>query len=290
MKKLILPLLTSIIFTGCTSNPISPEIRQQLNQTQAEIQKNPVSILINPCLLTNELGKDLVLVEAAQLSSDKFLQTFIQQLKAQGIQVQQSATPFICGAMPEEQIKKYDIQMQTNSARQTIQTYPLFNTQTTNLSPEQQQAILALNQFTTQMDSFLLTQAYNKKANLLKPELNDQTVNILKDWAKSSYIFVITIDGLDASVSSKLAMGTLSLGVTLATMGAGAGIVTAYMPKEGQSYGIRLLDLNKRDFVWSKGSILKGKIFSTKHHSLEANNILDPLFELNKHTTETDTK
>lgn len=280
MIKLVITLITSLSITGCVTTKISPEVRQKFNQTQIEIQKNPVSILVNPCLITNELGRDSVLIEATQLSSHKFLQTFTQQLEAKGVQVQQSATPFICGAMSEEQIKKYDVQVQKSSTRQAIQTYPLLNTQSTGLSAEQQQAILTLNQFTTQMDTFILTQIYNKKANFPKPNLNDQTVKILRDWAKSPYIFIITIDGLDASVGSKLATGTLSFGVTLATMGAGSGIVTTYFPKEGQSYGIRLFDLNKKEFVWSKGAILKGNVFSTKNHSLEANNVLTPLFEI----------
>ena len=50
MKKIVLPLIASLVFTGCATTKISPEARQQLNKTQAAIQAKPVSILVNSCL------------------------------------------------------------------------------------------------------------------------------------------------------------------------------------------------------------------------------------------------
>ena len=48
-------------------------------------------------------------------------------------------------------------------------------------------------------------------------------------------------------------------------------------------YKLRIVyDLDKKEFVWNKSSPLKGNIFSVKNHSLEATNILDPLFESQK--------
>jgi 16S rRNA G1207 methylase RsmC len=88
------------------------------------------------------------------------------------------------------------------------------------------------------------------------------------------------VDGLNASLGSKFAFGALSVGVTLATMGAGAGIVTAYMPREGQQYSVRLLDLDKQAFEWNKYDLLKGNIYSIKNHTVQADTILNPLFEV----------
>ena len=127
-----------------------------------------------------------------------------------------------------------------------------------------------------------LNNALNKKKQLALPILDEKTKNTLKDWSKSNYIFVVSINGLNASVGSKFTSGALGLGVTLATMGAGAGLVSVYMPKEGQSYDVAVYDLDKKEFVWNKSSPLKGNIFSVKNHSLEAKNILDPLFESQK--------
>ena len=44
MKKIVLPLLCSLVFSGCATTKISPEARQKLNQTQAAIQVKPVAI------------------------------------------------------------------------------------------------------------------------------------------------------------------------------------------------------------------------------------------------------
>jgi hypothetical protein len=70
---LIYLLVISVIFAGCTTTKISPEMRNQLNQTQMKLQVQPVAILVNSCLLTNELGKDLILNQPTQLTSEKFI-------------------------------------------------------------------------------------------------------------------------------------------------------------------------------------------------------------------------
>lgn len=280
MKKMVLPLIASLAFTGCATTKISPEARQQLNKTQSTIQVKPVAILVNSCLLTNELGKDLVLNEPSKLTGEKFIQTFTQQLNQHNVTVSASAVPFICGTMPEEQLKKYEFQVDTKSKRALINTYPLLNQNNINMTDEQRAAVLVLNQYIAKSDAVQLEMVRKQKTNLDIPQLDDITINILKDWSKSNYIFIVSLDGLDASVGSKFAFGALSVGVTLATMGAGAGIVTAYMPREGQQYSVRLLDLDKQAFEWNKYDLLKGKIYSIKNHTVQADDILNPLFEV----------
>lgn len=148
------------------------------------------------------------------------------------------------------------------------------------MTDEQRAAVLVLNQYIAKFDAVQLEMVRKQKTNLDIPQLDDVTINILKDWSKSNYIFIVSLDGLDASVGSKFAFGALSVGVTLATMGAGAGIVTAYMPREGQQYSVRLLDLDKQAFEWNKYDLLKGKIYSIKNHTVQADAILNPLFEV----------
>lgn len=280
MKKIVLPLIASLVFTGCATTKISPEARQQLNKTQAAIQAKPVSILVNSCLLTNELGKDLVLNEPSKLTAEKFIQAFTQQLNQHNVTVSASAVPFICGTIPEEQLKKYEFQADTKSKRTLINTYPLLNQNNINMTDEQRAAVLVLNQYIAKFDAVQLKMVQKQKTTLDIPQLDDRTINTLKNWSKSNYIFVVSVDGLNASLGSKFAFGALSVGVILATMGAGAGIVTAYMPREGQQYSVRLLDLDKQAFEWNKYDLLKGNIYSIKNHNVQADTILNPLFEV----------
>lgn len=195
------------------------------------------------------------------------------------MQVSGAASPFICGTMPEEQLKKYDFLADRNTKRVAISSYPLLNQNNVDMSADQREAVLTFNQFIAKSDEVNLANARNKKVTLDKPVLTPATVNTLKDWSKSNYIFIASLDGLHASTGSKFAMGALSVGVTLATMGAGAGIVTTYMPKEGQYYSVRLFDLDKQEVVWNKHAMLKGNIFSAKNHTVQVDAILNPLFE-----------
>ena len=282
MKKITLTLITSLLFSGCATTKITPEARNQLNQTQIAIKSQPIAVLVNPCLLSNELGKDRILNQASQLSSEKFIQTLTQELNQNGVKISEVSSPFICGSMPEEQLKKYDYQVDQNTKRTTVNEYPFLNNKNVVMNSEQQKAILDFYQYTAKTSEISLNNALNKKKQLALPILDEKTKNTLKDWSKSNYIFVVSINGLNASVGSKFTSGALGLGVTLATMGAGAGLVSVYMPKEGQSYDVAVYDLDKKEFVWNKSSPLKGNIFSVKNHSLEAKNILDPLFESQK--------
>lgn len=279
MKKFVFPLVASFVFTGCATTKISTETRNQLNKTQTALKAEPVAILVNSCLLTNEVGKDLILNQPSQLTSEKFIQIFSQQLNQNGVQIGEIASPLICGSMLEEQLKKYDFLENKDSKRKEITNYPLLNANHSNMNADQQKAVLAFNQFTSKSNEVILANARNKKVTLALPIIEKETLNTLKNWSKSNYIFVVSIDGLKASTGSKVALGALSLGVTLATLGAGSGLVTTYIPKEGQFYSVSLFDLTKQEFVWNKHSMLKGNIFSTKNHSTEAHAILDPLFE-----------
>ncbi len=68
--------------------------------------------------------------------------------------------------------------------------------------------------------------------------------------------------------------------MSLATVGAGSGFVTAYIPQEGQQYVVHIVDLNSKTIMWTKGGMLMGKPYSRKNHSIEAKAILNPLFEV----------
>ncbi|MEB6480642.1 hypothetical protein [Acinetobacter vivianii] len=280
MKKLLCCLAIGLSVTGCATTKISPEERNKLNQTQTLIKTNQVAVISDGCLIRSELGTSLIEGEQSRLTAQKFAALLSSQLNEQGVTVSHTFMPFVCGLMPEEQLKKYDYRLDSETKRAEIKNYPLVSLENKTLSEQQQQALLNLNQSFNKQVALALKNAKEKKpvSNLL--ELSDQDVTVIKDLTQSNYAFIASVTGTDASFGKKFTAGALSVGVTLATVGAGSGLVTAYIPQEGQQYVVHIVDLNNKTIMWTKAGLLMGKPYSKKNHSVEAKAILNPLFEV----------
>ncbi|MCH7335412.1 hypothetical protein [Acinetobacter sp. NIPH 2699] len=280
MKKLALCFAISLSITGCATTKISPEDRNKLNQTQTLLKATDVALIADGCLVRSELGTSLIEGEQSRLTAQKFAELLSSQLNEQGVKVNNKLMPFVCGFMPEAQVKKYDYRLDNETKRAEITNYPLMNMENKSLSEQQQQALLNLNQSFNKQAALALKNVKEKKpvSNLL--ELSDQDVLVIKDLTQSNYAFIASVTGTDASFGKKFAAGALSVGVSLATVGAGAGLATVYIPQEGQQYIVHIVDLNAKEVMWSKGGMLMGKPYSKKNHSVEAKEILNPLFEV----------
>lgn len=280
MKKIALCFAISLSITGCATTKISPEDRNKLNQTQTLLKANNVALITDGCLIRSELGTSLIEGEQSRLTAQKFAELLSNQLNEQGVKVNHQIMPFVCGFMPEAQVKKYDYRLDNETKRAEIANYPLMNIENKSLSEQQRQALLNLNQSFNKQAELALKNVKEKKpvSNFL--ELSDQDVLIIKDLTQSNYAFITSVTGTDASFGKKFAAGALSVGVSLATVGAGAGFVTAYIPQEGQQYFVHIVDLNAKEIIWSKGGMLMGRPYSKKNHSVEAKGILNPLFEV----------
>ncbi|MFG0587206.1 hypothetical protein ACF8D3_04150 [Acinetobacter sp. YQ_14] len=279
MKKLLISLTICLSVTGCATTKISPEERSKLNQTQTQLRTDGVSIIADGCLIRSELGTSLIVGEQSRLTALKFSDLFANRLERHGIKVNQKLSPFVCGFMPEEELKKYDYQLNNQTKRAEINSFPLINSERGDLSAQQQQALLHLNQSFKKQAEQAVQNAKNKQPISKALPISDEDVAVIQALTQSRYIFMTSTTGTDASFGKKFTAGALSVGVTLATMGAGAGFVTTYIPKEGQQYIIHLIDLEKKEILWSKGGLLQGKPFSKSHHSVEVTKPLSPLFE-----------
>ena len=146
MKYFLSCLTISLFLTGCATTKISPEVRQKFNQTQAKIKTTPVATVVDSCLLRSELGTSHIAGQQSRQTAAKFTAELTTQLNEQGVQVTQQLTPFICGYMPLEQLKKYDFKANPDAKREEITKYPVLNSDSVKLSELQNTALLNLNQ------------------------------------------------------------------------------------------------------------------------------------------------
>ncbi|MFU8926861.1 hypothetical protein [Acinetobacter puyangensis] len=281
MKKIGVCLAASVLFCGCTTTKISPDVRNQLNQKQAILKTAPVAMIIDGCLLRNELGTDLIVAEQSNWTAEKFAGLLSQQLSDQGIQVGKKLKPFVCGYMPKEQLQEYDYKADSEVTRVKVTQYPLINKDNViRLTEQQQNSLLNLNQSFNRWQQLSINNLKEKKPTSNTLDLNNEDIAVLKDLTQANYIFIAALTGVEASFGQKFTAGALSVGISLATVGAGANFVSVLMPREGQHYLVHIVDLDKKEVFWTKAGILAGNLYSTKKHSVEAKAILDPLFEV----------
>lgn len=279
MKKFLLSLTIFLSISGCATTKVSQEERTKLNNTQVQLQTEGAAIIADGCLIRSELGTSLIVGEQSRLTAQKFTELLASHLDQRGIQVNQKVSPFICGLMSEVELKKYDYQVDSQTKRATISSFPLVNAEKNDLSQQQLNALLNFSQSFKKHAEQTAQNVKNKQPIKNTLPVSDEDIATIKQLTKSRYIFMALATGTDASFGKKFAAGALSVGVTLATMGAGTGLVTAYVPQEGQQYIIQLIDLDKKEVVWAKGGLLKGNPFSKNHHSVDAIKPLSPLFE-----------
>lgn len=282
MHKFVIALSTSLLFTGCATTKMSPDERNQLNQKQALLKATPIAMIVDSCLLRNEVGTDLIAAQQSSMTAEKFAGLLSQQLNDQGIKVGKQLKPFICGYMPQEQLQKYDYKANNDAKRTKVTQYPLLNTidSTTTYTAQQQNALLKLNQSFNTLQLINTQNIRNKISTTNVLELSNEDVAVLKDLTQSNYIFTTALNGVDASLGQWFAAGTLSVAISVATAGAGANVVTVLMPKEGQTYTVHLVDLDKKTVMWTKSGLPTGDLYSVTKHSVEAKAILEPLFEV----------
>ncbi|MCX2643791.1 hypothetical protein, partial [Klebsiella pneumoniae] len=103
-------------------------------------------------------------------------------------------------------------------------------------------------------------------------------LSTLKTFTQADKMFVVNISGAQPSFGRKFSQATLSAGVSLATMGAGAGLIYYSMPVEGQRYSLNLIDLSKNQIVWHQQNNFAGKLYKVEKVDFVAPNFLDPLF------------
>lgn len=237
--------------------------------------------MVDSCLLKSELGTSHIAGQQSRQTAAKFTTELVKQLSEQGVQVTTQVTPFICGYMPAEQVKKYDFKVNPDAKRQTISQYPILNTDNSTLSPPQATALLNFNQSINALVVKNTKNLAQKKPLSTQLELSDTDQANLIDQLKTPYVFIVSTAGVDVSFGRSFVTGAVSLSLSMATLGAGASVYPFLMPAEGQTYSLNLVDLNNKQVLWSTGGLLNKKVFSEKKHSVEAPAILNPLFEVN---------
>lgn len=267
-------LVTTLLFSGCATQSISPEKLNQYKTIQQQLKTNSAAIVADGCLLRRELGTSHVVGFASRNTANTLSTQLTQALKKNDVAVTTQAQPFICGFIPSDQLSKLDVKYQYKGKREPIPTHGLMNTES-QVSGIQANAIKNLYQ------NFNALQAKNRKdfknqSNVLELSTEDQET--LKTFAQSNYLFVVSAVGTDVSFSRSFTTGAVSLGISAVTLGAGAFLI----PQESQNYTVSLIDLNTKEILNTSGGMLPKAVYSQKGISNPASldaQIVYPLFD-----------
>lgn len=270
-----LPLLTSLvlslsvatvsILSGCASTP-SPESRLVYQQTQQSLASQPVAVISDGCLLRVEMGKDDILYQQSDLVSVSMAQTVKTRLMEKGVTVKHTSSPFICGALSQEELTKLDI-LTTADAKDVPNTrYPLLSS-SNRLNASTNQAYLNLFSAIDKVKKL----ADNSKGEKTPLGLDATSLAQVRSTEGTNKVFVAMVSGSKPSFGASMAVG-------VATAVASGGTYVSTLQK-GQHYAVYLVDLQNNQIEWAKSGTVKGEVFKMPvSNRFDQPELLKPLY------------
>lgn len=238
-----------LLFTGgligCSG--ISPQERQAYDSEQARLRANPMAMVVDGCILRNEIGSSYLLRQDSVEKMAKVAglsRSYLAQHGLAGLRVRQ---PFICGA-PWFDAKSRPQFMADNKKTdpQPLQQLPVELTdsvrQDAQLAGAYQQLFLDAAKQLAEGASLPVTTHLSEA----------QASSLVRDTG-AKRLWVLSLAGTDVSAGKSLGMGMLTGVATVATFGIGVVVV----PTDGYSYHVALVDLDRRRITWRK-SVIRG--------------------------------
>ncbi|MDO5768951.1 MAG: hypothetical protein Q4P13_05555 [Psychrobacter sp.] len=265
--RALLPTLAmgALTLSACTTTT-SPQLRQNLDNTQQKLRAAPVSVIADACLLRLEVGTSHVLFEQSQAFANAVALDVRQQLAARGISAKSQNVPFICGSLPEKDVTRYDIKLTAEGERQQLTVYPL-KSATNQLDATTNSAYLTL------LQSLPTLKARDKDLPLTLT-LDAVTQQHLQSHLGSQYVFVIESAGGKKSFGRGMLEGVASTAVLMA---AGANMYA--VPQDGARYSIYLIDLKANQLLWFKrNQSVDPTVFKAPVDSYTTPKLLTPLY------------
>lgn len=244
-----------LMLGGCATSPkVSPEARSFLDQQQQLLQQKPVSVVVDACVLRNEMKNDLVLIPESANATDVFAEKVRNALTEKNIQVQGVYTPFICSLVPEDRLATLLLR-KASEAEPEKANFPIQNPTATPMDIASERVVETLLRKVN--TAFALPVKDNKQMTRVLG-LHESELQQLRTLFNTDKIFLIGVTGHQhsAGVKATAFAGSVLVGVLTAGM-----VVPVVNTSDVRGYGVTLIDLQQGTIVWNNGGTFKGDIF-----------------------------
>lgn len=266
-KALTLPLVFATIATlsGCTTTTTSPDARLAYDKTQQNLKSQPVSIISDGCVLRVEVGKDDIMYQNSDALSVAMANTLKDRLIEKGVTINNVSSPFICGALTQDELTQMDI-LATEDAKDVLNTaYPVLSSSNT-FDEVTNQAYL--NLYTALVNAKKTSTESMKTGSNTPLSLDATSLNTIRKIEDANKVFVVL------GAANKQSFG---LKMTIASTSPLAGALINR--PQGSDYSIHLVNLETNQVEWNKSGKIDSEVFKTPvTGTIATKKMLDPLF------------
>lgn len=247
--------LSLFVLGGCATSPkVSPEVRGFLDQQQQLLQQKPVSVVVDACVLRNEMKNDLVLIPESASATDAFAEKVRNALVEKNIQVQGVYKPFICSLVPEDRLAKLLLRKATEAELEKA-SFPIQNPTVTPMDISSERVVETL----LRKVNTVFAQPVKDTKQITRPlGLHESELQQLRGLFNTDKIFLIGVTGHQHSAGVKATAFAGSVLVGVLTAGT---FVPVASTGDVRGYGITLIDLQQGAIVWNTAGTFKGDIF-----------------------------
>jgi hypothetical protein len=238
-------LLIAVLLSACAGQ-VNPQARSFYDNISQK--KEPVSLLLDSCILRNEVGTSHVKVFSSKDVSDKIASVVSDFFTKQGVSIQSVKKPLVCGGYGQDLLKSYSIKMTDDSDREPM-AYPIIIEKQN--TPEAISAYMKIYTLMTASSESKSTDKDFLEAGS-KIDLSDADAQTLKLALLTDKVWVITASGSQVSFARAFGTGLATAAVSVATFGLASGVYSYTMPQKAISFQVALVDLSKKEVLWKK--------------------------------------
>lgn len=252
----MLSVLMTALLTACatTKNLSNPQYEQFLNQKKAQLIKDGVAaVVVDSCYMRNELGSSHISAEKSLRTAQAIAEQFQQQLKNRHIDVSQSYSPFICGALDPSVYAKFKLKTSATAALKKVESTPIDHPNSP-LTVDAKQRLNLLLKMIRQRNIEQFQTLTNKKTTdhnalpILQLNIPEADRVQLRQLLGTRYVFILNSAELQDSAGVKVAQGALSFATSALT-----GFQYIAVPNQKSNlpyYNVTLIDLESDQWVW----------------------------------------
>lgn len=243
------------VLGGCATSPkVSPEARSFLDQQQQLLQQKPVSVVVDACVLRNEMKNDLVLIPESANATDVFAEKVRNALTEKNIQVQGVYKPFICSLVPEDRLAKLLLR-KAAEAELVKASFPIQNPTVTPMDITSERVVETLLR---KVNTVYALPVKDTKHITRSLGLHGSELERLRVLFNADKLFLIGVTGHQHSAGVKATAMAGSVLVGVLTAGT---FVPVANTNDVRGYGVTLIDLQQGVIVWNTAGSFKGDIF-----------------------------
>lgn len=270
----VLAVVFPLLLVGCAAPVVSSQTRALVAKERSLLEHSQVAVVADGCVLRYEVGTSFLSKADSQRIGEKLAADVSSELQADGVTVEATTAPLICGVFDLKVLKHFDLRQARNAPAEPIDELPI---PSGTITPEAATAYADLFSAIGRIPAAAALNALNAPPDL---DLKAAQIAPVRATSGARYALVVVGVGRQTSFARRFGVSMLEAVSSLAASG-GSYVVTQVNPSsDGMWFSITLVDLDNRKVLWGNSLNVPGAdpFLEASVSRQRARGLLSPLF------------